>query len=787
MRALDRKLLRDLARMWMQVLAIALLIACGVSVAVMAFSTQEALVIAQARYYERTRFADVFATATRAPLSIAADLARIDGVVAVDARPMKSGLMQVPGLVRPAIAHLIGLPVEERSALNRIVLTQGRYPDPARTDEAVALKTFLDAARVSLGERLTMVIDGRQMSFTIVGSALSPEYVYVPGPASMMPDDAHRAVFWAPRFVVEKATGLGGAFSAVSLKLAAGASEPEVVAAVDRALAPYGGRPAAGRADQTSHKFQQERIDRLAIIAWVIPPVFLLVAAGLVQMVLSRLVEAEREHVGLLKAFGYGDLEASSIYLKMSLLIGLVGVAAGGGVGAWMGGVVTNALAQYMRFPHLDVQFSWAAFLIAATFSVGAAAAGSLSAVRRAARLSPAVAMRPLTPTVYRRGLLERLPGWRHLDQPTRLILRNLQRFAGRAVLTLVGLAVSLSLLVGSQFMFGSLDEILEQAYFRSRHWTDFIGFGENRDIHAMAEVARLPGVLMAEPIRFASVRAHAHGHEQKAFITGIDPDARLSLALTPGGRSVPLKGGGVILSSTLAYRLGVRSGDAVELEITEGRRPIVVLPVTGVALDYAGLSLFMDSSVLNRVMGDGDVISSAVLQLAADRRPDFYRAIERAPQIVSTASRADTVASYRTTAIQVLTVEMTFFAGFAAAIAFGVAFNVSRIALSERGRDLATLRVMGFGPLECAYVLLGELLILALLATPLGVLGGIGLAKALVTGFAGQDMQLPLIIAPRSYGVAISTYLAAVATAAALVGAHIWSLDLVAVLKTRE
>lgn len=773
--------------MWMQVLAIALLLACGVSVAVMAFSTQEALVVAQARYYERTRFADVFATAKRAPLSIAADLARIDGVVAVDARSMKSGLMQIPGLMRPAVATLIGLPVEERSSLNRIVLTQGRYPDPTRTDEAVALKTFLDAARVSLGEQLAMVIDGRQMSFTIVGSALSPEYVYVPGPASMMPDDAHRGVFWAPRFVVEKATGLGGAFSTVSLKLAAGASEAAVVAAVDRALAPYGGMPAVGRADQTSHKFQQERIDRLGIIAWVIPPIFLLIAAGLVQMVLSRLVETEREHVGLLKAFGYGDLEASSIYLKLSLLIGLVGAAAGGGVGAWMSGVVTNELVQYMRFPHLEVQFSWTAFLIAAAISVGAAAAGSLAAVRRATRLSPAVAMRPLTPTAYRRGLLERLPGWRLLDQPTRLILRNLQRFAGRAALTLAGLAVGLSLLIGSQFMFGSLDEILDQAYFRSRHWTDFVGFGENRDIHSVTEVARLPGVLTAEPVRFAPVHVHAHGHEQKAFITGIDPDARLSLALTPARRSVPLKGGGVILSSSLAYRLGVRPGDAIELEITEGRRPIVVLPVTDVALDYAGLSLFMDRSVLNRVMGDGDVTSSAVLQLAADRRWDFYRAIERAPQIVSTASRADTVASYRITAMQVMTVEMTFFAGFAAAIAFGVAFNVGRIALSERGRDLATLRVMGFGPLECAYVLIGELLILALLAAPLGVLGGIGLAKALVAGFAQQDMQLPMIIAPRSYGVAISTYLAAVGAAAALVGARIWSLDLVAILKTRE
>ena len=787
MHALDRKLLRDLVRMRLQAAAIALLIACGVSVAVMAFSAQEALVTAQARYYRTTRFADVFASAIRAPRFVADELAAIDGVAAVDARAVKAGLMPLPGLTRPATARLIALPDDDRFALNQLVIVQGRWPDPNRTDEAVALKTFLDAAQVHLGDRLDMVIDGRRMGFTIVGSVLSPEVVYVPGFGSMLPDDAHQGVFWAPRATVEKATGLGGAFSTVSLKLVPGAVMPSVLAAVDRALAPYGGVASVARADQVSHKFQQDRIERFGIIAWVIPPVFLAVAAGLVHMVLGRLVEAEREQIGLLKAFGYGDLEVASTYLKMAAVIGLAGAAAGGLVGVWLGGEVVQTLARYMRFPRLEAQMSWTAFAVAAAISAGAAVTGSLAAVRRVVRLSPAVAMRPLTPALYRRGALEGTTLWAAVDQPSRIIVRNLQRYPARAALTLGGLAVSLALLIGSQFVFGSLDAIVDQAYFHARHWSDIIAFAEARDARAVRDASRLPGVLAAEPIRYAAVRVRAHGREQKAYVAGLEPDARLEHPLDGADRPIPMKGRGVIPSESLASRLSVRPGDTVEVEVMQGRRPREVVTVTALARDYAGLSMTMDRTALNRLMGDGDVASGASLVVAADRRPAFYDALARAPQVVGTASRTDTVHEFRTTMTQMIVVEMSFFMSFAAAIAFGVAYNVSRIALADRARDLATLRVLGFGRAECAYILLGELLLLALTALPLGVLGGVGLAEALVAAFSQQEMQLPLIMTPRSFGLAFVVYLGAVGGAALLVGRRVWTLDLVTALKTRE
>jgi putative ABC transport system permease protein len=787
MRALDRKLLRDLWRLKWQMAAIALLIACGVAVAEMGWSTREALQTARDEYYAETRFADVFATAKRAPRSLIAGLAQIEGVTAVDARALKMGLMPIPGLLRPAMVSLVSLPDEPREALNQLVLVRGRLPDPERTDEAVALQTFAEAARLPMGGTVNLVIDGRRLSLRIVGLALSPEYVYVPAVASPMPDDAHQGVMWAPRMMVERAAGLGGSFSAVSLKLAPGASVGPVLLAVDQALGPYGGQPAIGRHDQASDRFQTDHIRQLGLMAMVIPPIFLAVAAVLVGMVLGRMVEAEREQIGLLKAFGYSDLAAAGGYLRMAALVGLIGAAAGAGLGGWMGGVVVEMMARYVRSPSLHGQFSWTALAVSAAVSLAAAGGGSLLAVRRAVALSPAVAMQPPAPATYRRGLLERTWIWTLLDQPTRMIVRSLERYPARASLTALGLASSLSLLVGSQFLFGSLDEIVDQAYFRARHWSEVVGFWEPREIRALSELDRLPGVIAAEPVRDVAVRMHAHGLEEKTQISGLEPMGRLAGPLDGEDRRLPLEKPGVILSSVLAQRLEVAAGDQVEVEILEGRRVRSMQTVSAVAEDLSGPIAYMSREGVNRLMGEGDVASAAQLMVAPDQRPAFYRAVEQTPAIIGAASRDDTVAQWRATVASTITIEMTFYLAFAGAIAFGIAYNVSRIALSDRARDLATLRVLGFGQGECAYILLGELAFLGLIATPAGAFGGYGIAQAMSAAFSHQDMQLPLVASPVAMGEAVAVYLLAVLGAGALVAQRIWSFDLVSVLKTRE
>jgi putative ABC transport system permease protein len=787
-RSLDVKLLRDLRRLAPQIVAIAMLAAIGVAVSVMAYGALKAIATAQARFYDQTRFADVFAEVERAPLSLAQRFRRLPGVAAVDVRASAYGLLEVPNLVRPASLRLIALPHAAEAGLNGLVLLKGRLPGPKRADEAVALNGFLDAAHVSLGERLTATVAGRRVSLITVGAVLSPEYVYSPGVMSALPDDAHQAVLWAPPQTVEGAGGLVGAFSQLSIRLAPGAAPRSVTDTVDAALRPYGGLPAYGRADQISHAFLTAELKELRTTAGILPPVFLVVSAVLTHMVMGRLVATEREQIGLLKAFGYTDLEASAGYLKLALVIGLIGAAAGGVLGAVLSAMMTGLYAEYFRFPVFTAEFDFRVFALAGGAAVAAAVAGSSDAVRRVAALSPAAAMHAAPPTVYRRSGAGAFGLTRHLDQPTRMILRRLARFPAKSMLTILGLAASLALLVGTQFLFDALDHVIDHTYYRSQRWSAQVGFFHPRQAHAAVETARLPGVVAAEPVRVALAWASGpNGARKRIAVTGLDPDARLARPLDRGGRPIPFRGEGAILSEALAARLGVRPGGVIELEFLEGRRARLAAPVVALASDFSGLNAFLPRATLNRMLGEGDLASGADLLTVPDSAATFYRHIETIPQIVAAGSRDDTVGVWRRTMARTFVISMVFYLGFAGAIAFGVAYNTGRITLAERSRDLATLQVLGFTRPECAYILFGEMGLLGLLATPAGLLLGRGFAHTLAALYSREEVRLPVLITAHTLGVSLAAYAAAITLAALLLVRRLWRLDMVAVLKSRE
>lgn len=786
MRALDIKLLRDLRRLAPQIAAIAGLGAIGIAVAVMANGALKAVDVARDRFYAETRFADVFASAERAPNALLPRLRSIDGVVAVDTRAGGGGLMPVPGLDRPAHVQLIALPSQESYALDKLVLAAGRLPSADRPDEAVALKAFLDAAHVSLGQRLVAIVAGRQVSVTIVGSILSPEYVYSPSETAL-PDDAHQAVIWAAKATVEGAAGQVGAFSRVALKLSGDTAPERVLSQVDAILAPYGGTPAIGRADQPSNNFVDEALRRLRTLSVILPPIFLLVAAGLTHMVMGRLVETEREQIGLLKAFGFTDLEVAVPYLKLAGVIGLAGVIAGGLAGAALAAALTSIYAQYFRFPVFNPQFDWTVFALTGAIAVAAALAGSSLAALRAARLRPAVAMQQAPPAAYRPGLLDRLNLIARLDQPSRMIVRRITRFPAKAALTAGGLALSLALLVGTQFIQDALDRVIDATYYQSQRWNGQLGFFHPRQVRAVLEAARLPGVLAAEPVRTVAAWAIGPAGRKRIAVLGLQPDAVLARPLDVRGAPIPFIGRGVVMSRALAERLGLKAGGGVDLQVLEGRRPQLFLPITALADDYSGLSIYMDRRELNRLMGDGDLASGADLLQADDARTAFYKAVTDRPQVVAASSRDDTVRNWRETSAKSFSISIYFYLGFAGAIALGVAYNMGRITLAERSRDLATMRVLGFTSSECAYILYGELGLIALAAVPVGAWLGVAFAHGLAAAFSRDELRLPVTITARTLALSITAYAVSVVAGCAMLARRLWRLDLVAVLKTRE
>ncbi|HEX6142319.1 MAG TPA: ABC transporter permease, partial [Geminicoccaceae bacterium] len=418
MRALDRKLLRDLVRLRGQVLAIALVLAAGVATVVLAVGTMRSLDETRRVYYERHRFADVFADVKRAPESLLERIAAIPGVAAVETRISRYVLLDVEGMAEPASAQLLSLPEHGPARLNTLYLRAGRLPDPARPDEVVISEPFAEAHGFRAGDRFGAILDGHRRRLEVVGIALSPEFIYVLAPGNMVPDDRRFGVVWMGHAAAAAAFDLEGAFNAVSLRLLRNADEATVIDRLDRLLERYGSRGAYGRDDQLSHAFLDNELEQLRAMALIIPPIFLVVAGFLLNITLDRLVQTERELIGLLKALGYGGVQIGWHYTKLVLVIAALGMALGFALGTWLGGGLTEMYRDFFRFPYLFFRREPDVFVLAGLVTLGAALLGALRAVGRAVRLPPAVAMAPPTPPRFRRHWYDRIGLARFLSQP---------------------------------------------------------------------------------------------------------------------------------------------------------------------------------------------------------------------------------------------------------------------------------------------------------------------------------------------------------------------------------
>jgi putative ABC transport system permease protein len=783
---LRRKMLRDLWRLWPQVLAIALVLAAGVATMILGNGAYSSLSETRARYYDAYRFADVFADVTRAPRSLLDEVRAIDGVLAAEARIVKLGLLDLPDMAEPGTILLVTLPEAGAGGLNQLHLRQGRLPDPQSAREMVVSDGFAMAHRLRPGAALSVVMNGQRRDLTITGIALSPEFIYALGPGEMMPDPRRFGIGWLPRGSLEAAYDLQGAFSNLVLKVAPGAAVDRVIEAVDRLTAPYGGTGAAGRKEQISHAFLDAELKQLSAMVKVLPPIFLLVAAMLVNMTLSRLITLEREQIGLLKAIGYTGRAIAMHYVEFVLAIAVFGIALGFAAGTWLGAGMAQLYARFYSFPFLIFSRDPRIYALAAAITAASAVAGAVMAVRSVLGMPPAVAMSPPAPAEYRSSL-----GfvWRRLAlrQTTMMTARHLFRWPLRTLSGVVGMAMSVAILVASLWSSGSIERMIDITFFRAERQDAQIMFTMPEPARAIQAARQMPGVLAAEPFRAAAVRISHRNLSRSVSIIGRPAGAQLSRVLAADLRPMAMPEVGLILSETLAAVLDVRPGEFVTVQFLDGARRNVSLPVSGVSLGYVGLGAAMEITALNRAMGEGDVISGANLAIDQTAQRAFYAAAKATPETGFVTVLALTVSRFRQTLAENITVMITVYVGLATIIAVGVIYNFARIALSEQGRELASLRVLGFTRTEVAGILFGELAFVVLLAQPIGWGIGYVIGLGMVAAFSSDLYRVPFVIGREVYATASLVVCAAAFASAVAVRQRINALDLIEVLKTRE
>ena len=786
---LDMKVLRQLWRMKSQVIAIAAVVLAGVAVQVMMRGAVHSLEVTRDAYYDRYRMPDIFVPVKRSPDYLTQRAAGIPGVAMVQDRVQVSAIMQMPNReLGPVKATVISIPEITRPAISDLYLTAGRWIDGSDPDEAIILESFLIAHKMKVGDKLTILLNGKKRFLRVVGTAKSPEFVYPIPPGELVPDEARFAVVWMGREALAQAYDLEGAFNQLLVTLQRNASEDRVIEALDRIFEKYGGVGAYGVDEHVSNMFLSNEIEQLGAMSKILPPIFLSVAAFLLYVVVSRIVETEREQIGLLKAFGYSDFQLSLHYGKLLGTIVGIGLIAGWVVGTRMGNGLANLYQTFFQFPILLFEHYPGVYLSSGLTCMISAAVGGFAVIRKVVNLQPAEAMRPPVPPDYSGGFFARFLLMIHwLDQPTRLILRHLARWPKRALLTLLGISLAMGVRVAAQQSWDAVDHMLVVSFEVQNRYDLSVNFIESQNFTALDEIENIKGVLKIEPFRMVAGKIKIGQKEEIQSIIGLPYGGELAHLLDENEHAVDMPVEGLVLSRKLAETLDVKEGDVVQFDATQEWRPTLWLPIAKLVDPYLGTPAYINLKSLNNAMPDGPRISGVHLSIDQNLKTKILDKLESMPKVMNVTVQMSAAHTMKKKMGEMIGTAIFFNVIFSSLIAIGIVYNSARISLSERSRELASLRVLGFSKGEVAYILLGELAILVLLSLPVGA--GIGYFIALqVTEALSSDLfRIPATIFPATFGWAAVTIVGAAVVAAIWVSRSVGQLKMVEALKSKD
>ncbi|MBL0924630.1 MAG: ABC transporter permease [Sphingomonadaceae bacterium] len=782
---LDRKVLRDLWRMRSQAFAIALVIAAGVGMVVMSVGMMRSLDATREAYYDRYRFADIFAPAKRAPKNVLDEIKNLPGVGPVEGRITAGATLDIAGIAEPITTRIHSIPMAREPRLNALVLRSGRWPDPARPDEVLASEKFAEAARIGPGDGVDALLYGKRQHLRVVGTVLSPEYIYAIGPGQIFPDNRRFGVLWMGEEHLAASLDLTDSFNEALVRIDRSADATDVIRRLDSLLARYGGAGAYRRSEQISDRYVTNELAELQTMTRILPPIFLGVAAFLINMVLSRLIDAEHEVIGLLMAFGYRGNAIMLHYAKIAVALSVPGLGLGILLGSLLGRGIASIYQEFFVFPFLTYRAGLDAYALACTVTLVVVLLGVFQSVRRVRRMTPVEAMRPPLPPDYAGGVARLIGKMRILDEPTRIILRGILRRPFRSGLGALGVAAALGLYITSAGSRDNVAKLIEILFDQSNRADVMVTFAEPRDQRALFELQRAPGVWRVEPIRTIGAKLTGNRRSKSEGLTTASAGSDLNRVVDIDGAIIDPPARGVLVSEGLSNELGVTRGDTIEVQVTEGNRARFSLLVADTIESAVGSPAYVDDAMIAAQLHQVPLLSGAYLGVDVARVDELCRYLKAVPIVAGVSLRAASRNGIEATIGETLGIVTLFNTGFSALIVFGVIYNNARISLAERSRDLASLRVLGYRRSEVSYILLGELAIISIIGLPVGVVLGYFISHYISSVLGGDLFTVPFGLTQATVAQAVLMVLLAAAITALFVRRRLDRLDLVAVLKS--
>ncbi|RIK77641.1 MAG: hypothetical protein DCC68_16925 [Planctomycetota bacterium] len=791
-RTIDRKLRRDLRGAMGRILAILSIISIGVAGYVEMRSCYNNLSSAKDRYYAQCRMADFSIEVKKAPIAELAAISRLPAVV--DLRPRIASFATVDLENEPELlnAQVLSLPDERKSAVNDIMLKRGSYFTASRDNEVIVSDAFARQHRLGPGQWIHLIMNNRRQELFIVGTAISSEFVYLVGPGAITPDPKHFGVFYLKQRYAEEVFNFEGASNQIVVRVS-----PEAQGHVDvlmrrceTLLADYGVITTTARKDQPSNRFITEEIEGLATFSRIMPTIFLVVAALVLNMLMTRLAEQQRTVIGTLKAIGYSDLQLFWHFVKFGLFIGVVGGVVGSVLGYFLAAWLTGIYAQFYEFPDLSNQLYPRLMLEGLGISVTCAVGGTIYGARSVLKLNPASAMRPKPPAQGKQILIERIGWlWRGLGSGWRTVLRDLFRNRFRTTAGMTAAALGTAILVTGLMMQASMDYLIEFQFNLIQRSDIDLYFKDERSVDALAEALKLPGVDHAEPVLEVACTFANGPYRRRGTVTGLLPNARLTIPRDESAARVKLAPVGLTMTRMLADILHLEVGDRVTIRPVRGERRDLVAPVSAITDTFLGLSVYADFHYLNQLVGEEYAVSG--VQLATNKLPGANRALHKElkdlPAIQSVSNRAHMIQNLQDTVIDTQKTFIGVLIAFAGIIFFGSVLNNSLISLAERQREVATFRVLGYTPWQIGGLFFRETAVVnaagTLLGLPLGYLLSMGITEA----YNNELFRIAVHTPPRLWFTTLGLAVVFTVVAHAFVQYAILKMDWLDALKVKE
>jgi putative ABC transport system permease protein len=748
---LDRKLRRDLRSTAGLLLAITSIMAVGVGAYVALGSAYRNLTQAQHAYYADCRMADFSIEVKKVPLVDLDSVSKLPGVVEIRPRIQFLATVDLPRTVEPLNGLVLSLPDRPAPVLNDILLRQGSYFTNTRDNEVIVNEAFARRHGLFPGQWIHLLLNKRREDLFIVGTAISSEFTYLVGPGAITPDPEHFGVFYIKRTFAEDVFDFEGAANQVLGRLAPNIRDNprEVLRRAELLLGTYGVFSTTPLADQPSHRFLDNEIQGLRSFGAVMPSIFLAVAAMVLNMLMSRLTEQQRVIVGTLKALGYDDLQVFAHFMKFGLAVGILGGVMGAFLGYLLAEGMTAMYRQFFEFPTLANRIHVDTWFKGLAISISCGLLGSFHGARSVLRLDPAESMRPKPPAQGGKIWLERFPWfWQQLSFGWRMTLRNVLRHRLRTTAGMFAAAMGASVSVNALMLSKSTNYLIDFQFQKIQRSDLDLGFKDERGFDSLLEARHLPGVDHAEPVLDVACTFVNGSHTRKGGITGLTPDARLTVPRDNEGRRVRIPRVGLTMSRKMAELMHLRRGDLVEIQPTKGLREPKRVPIVEINDTYLGLSVYADLDYLSGLIHEEWAASG--VQLAVNPRPGIretlYAELKQRPGLQSVTARADTIHNVVETLIKNQRVFLTLLVLFAGVIFFGSVLNVSLISLAEREREVATLRVLGYNEWQIGGLFLRESMITNVLGTICGLPLGYLLSVIVVASYDTDWFRLPIV-----------------------------------------